>query len=124
MYRMQERLQRSEWVAVGVAAVGTIGIGATSAEEAAGDDSQTPSTARIVGVLGLLCLAVLADSFLRYQRAAQDKRSAKAAQPSASVYGLQVRALDLLSNMPEDLTDVRTAFSRHGALLRWLTDTL
>ena len=94
---MQERLQRSEWAAVCVAAVGTIGIGATSAEEAAGSDAGTPSTARITGVLGLLCIAALADSFLRYQRASQDKRSAKAAQPSASVYGLQVRSKSLLT---------------------------
>ena len=89
---LQERLQRSEWGAVCVAALGTIGIGATSADETAGDRSQAPSTARIVGVLGLLCAAVLADSFLRYRRASQDKRGAKALQPSASVYGLQASA--------------------------------
>ena len=94
---MQERLQGSEWAAVCVAALGTIGIGATSAGDAAGDDAGTPSIARIIGVLGLLCIAVLADSFLRYQRASQDKRSAKAAQPSASVYGLQARAERLLT---------------------------
>ena len=89
---MQERLHRSEWAAVCVAALGTIGIGATSADEAAGDESRTPSTARIASVLGVLCVAVLADSFLRYQRALQDKRGTKAAQPSASVYGLQASA--------------------------------
>ena len=101
---MQERLQRSEWAAVCVAAVGTIGIGATSAEEAAGGDAGAPSTARIIGVLGLLCIAVLADSFLRYQRAAQDKRSAKGAQPSASIYGLQARARGLLSVCSRTMT--------------------
>ncbi|CAL5218552.1 g243 [Coccomyxa viridis] len=83
-FYLKERLQGSEWAAVCVAALGTIGIGATSAGDAAGDDAGTPSIARIIGVLGLLCIAVLADSFLRYQRASQDKRSAKAAQPSAS----------------------------------------
>lgn len=89
---MQERLQRSEWAAVCVAAVGTIGIGATSADEPAGGQAWAPSTARIAGVLGLLCVAVLADCFFRYQRAAQDKRAAKAVKLSASTYGLQVRA--------------------------------
>lgn len=89
---MQERLQGSEWAAVSVAAVGTIGIGATSADEGAGDNARTPSTARIVGVLGLLCAAALADNFLRYRRASQDKRGIKALQPSASVYGLQASA--------------------------------
>ena len=99
---LQERLQRSEWGAVCVAALGTIGIGATSADEAAGDRSQAPSTARIVAVLGLLCAAVLADSFLRYRRASQDKRGAKALQPSASVYGLQARADD--DSYPKNVT--------------------
>lgn len=93
LYCMQERLHTSEWAAVCVAALGTIGIGATSADEAAGDKSQEASTARIVGVLGLLCIAVLADSFLRYQRTLLDKRAAKASKPSASSYGLQVSTM-------------------------------
>lgn len=90
---LQERLHRSEWAAVCVAAVGTIGIGATSAGEAAGGEASAPSTARIAGVLGLLCVAVLADAFLRWQRASQDRRpGAKPSNPSASLYGLQVGA--------------------------------
>ena len=81
---------------MGVAAVGTIGIGATSADEAAGSEARAPSTARIAGVLGLLCLAALLDCFLRYRRASQDKRSLKTAKPSASSYGLQVGVISNL----------------------------
>ena len=96
---LQERLQRSEWAAVCVAAVGTIGIGATSADEAAGGEARAPSTARIAGVLGLLCFAALLDCFLRYRRASQDKRSLKTAKPSASTYGLQVGVTSSLNSL-------------------------
>ena len=86
---------------MGVAAVGTIGIGATSADEAAGSEARAPSTARIAGVLGLLCLAALLDCFLRYRRASQDKRSLKTVKPSASSYGLQVGVNSMLSTLAD-----------------------
>ena len=86
---------------MGVAAIGTIGIGATSADEAAGSEARAPSTARIAGVLGLLCLAALLDCFLRYRRASQDKRSLRTAKPSASSYGLQVGVNGMLTTLAD-----------------------
>ena len=86
---------------MGVAAVGTVGIGATSADEAAGSEARAPSTARIAGMLGLLCLAALLDCFLRYRRASQDKRLLKIVKPSASTYGLQVGDNCMLDTLPD-----------------------
>ena len=116
-YVLQERLQRSEWAAVGVAAVGTIGIGATSADEAAGGEAWAPSTARIAGVLGLLCLAVLLDCFLRYRRTSQDKRTLRTAKPSASTYGLQVGVFSMLTPLAENNLVVGNIMERHARIV-------
>ena len=102
---------------MGVAAVGTIGIGATSADEAAGSEARAPSTARIAGVLGLLCLAALLDCFLRYRRAFQDKRSLKTAKPSASSYGLQVDVNCMLTTLANIICNLGGAVGKPVPLL-------
>ena len=100
IWKLQERLHRGEWAAVALAGLGTIGVGATSGEEAPKQAARPhePSVLRILVVLALMCGLVAALSLARVltqqQRAAGDasKRGApgRPAKPSASAYGLQV----------------------------------
>ncbi|KAK9809205.1 hypothetical protein WJX72_011379 [[Myrmecia] bisecta] len=89
-FYLQERLQLAEWVAVVLAAAGTIGLGATG-EEAATKQAIRPS--RLVGVLACLSVALGAASLVRL-RAQSRRRSGSGQKVStgASIYGLQAGA--------------------------------
>ena len=91
----QERLHRGEWAAVVLAVLGTVGIGASSGEEAPAQEGKEPSTARILGVFALLCALVASLSLVQRRRGVVDKRAPGRGQakPPASVYGLQVPVL-------------------------------
>lgn len=98
----QERLHRGEWAAVALAGLGTIGVGASSGEEAPKQaPGREPSMLRILGVLALMCGLVATASLARMLQMARqrragggDKRAAPgrpALKSSATAYGLQVR---------------------------------
>lgn len=76
-----------------LAGLGTIGVGATSGSEASSDGEEveeaTPSAVRIVAVMLLLCGAVAALPLVHARQMSAADRRARAAKPSASVYGLQ-----------------------------------
>ncbi|KAK9836309.1 hypothetical protein WJX81_004242 [Elliptochloris bilobata] len=91
---LKERLNRSEWGAVAIAALGTIGIGATA--EAAPPGQSAPSGARMVGVLAGLALALLG-TFLAQRRGippagAARRRAPAAVKQAAAWCGLQAGA--------------------------------
>jgi hypothetical protein len=107
----QERLQRGEWGAVALSALGTIGIGATS-EDAPAAAPGTPSAARIISVLALLCAAVLALSLVRTRRPPGRAAAGKASKSVASIYGLQVGPRRILNSL--EPPSLRTYFDENG----------
>ena len=88
IFDMQERLQRTEWSAVFISSLGTIGLGATSGAEADADNAKPLHKLRILVVMTLLTGSVLAAVSLQHRR--QGRQPRQAVKSSASAYGLQV----------------------------------
>lgn len=90
---MQERLQRTEWSAVFISSLGTIGLGATSGAEADADNAKPLHKLRILVVMTLLTGSVVAAVSVQQRRQARQTR--QAIKSSASTYGLQVTLFKL-----------------------------
>lgn len=105
---LRERLRLLEWLAVALATLGTLGLGATSADEDSSSGSSSdsssssdpssaagPSALRMVGVLAVLAGGVALVSLVRQrlrQRGGQPRRGAGSSKSSAAIYGLQAGA--------------------------------
>ncbi|PSC67869.1 putative magnesium transporter NIPA9 isoform A [Micractinium conductrix] len=101
---LKERMHALEWGAVALAFVGTVGLGATSADAgndaAAGGDARAaaaaaavasePGALRMLGVLLVLAAAVGAVSLLRAKHPHRQRRAGD--RPAAASYGLQAGA--------------------------------
>lgn len=85
---MQERLQRTEWSAVCISSIGTIGLGATSGSEADSVPAQPLHKLRVLAVMMALTGCVLLGVYVQQRRQAKQLRQAN--KPAASTYGLQV----------------------------------
>ena len=92
---MQERLATEEWLAVAMAAVGTLGLGVSSEDSPAADPSAPPASPSGFGLGSFLSLAaflaVLAAGVAYGSRltSAQKRKSASGARTAATVHGLQ-----------------------------------
>jgi len=96
IYESQERLSTEEWLAVAMAAVGTLGLGVSSEDPPAADPLTPPPPPSSFGFGSFLSLAVflavLGAAVVYGSRltTAQKRKSASGAKTAASVHGLQV----------------------------------
>jgi hypothetical protein len=89
-FALAEHLHPWEWVAVGLAGVGTLGLGATSGGSDGGSGNAV-SSARMLAVLAVVGLLVGSMSLLRQrqQRATAKQGRRPDSRSSAAIYGLQ-----------------------------------
>lgn len=87
---MQERLHRTEWGAVFISSLGTVGLGATSSSDADLLDAKPRHNLRILTVMALLTGCILAGVLAQQRR--QGRQARQALKSSATAYGLQVFA--------------------------------
>jgi len=90
-FYMKEKLQQWEWVAVGMAALGTVGLGASSASgpDDKGADSR-PGALRMLVVLSLVGISVSSITTVRrHQRQMQRRGGVTSDKAVAALYGLQ-----------------------------------
>jgi uncharacterized membrane protein len=83
---LKEKLQHWEWVAVGLAGTGTLGVGASSGGGA--PPAAPPSPLRMLLVLSLVGAGVAALTAVRARQRARARRGA-ADKAAAALYGLQ-----------------------------------
>ena len=84
-FYLKENLKLEEWIAVGVASLGTIALGTSSGGTT--DDGQQPGSLRMIGTLVLVGYGVLAKmTEIREKHAKHQKGLSKV---SAALYGLQ-----------------------------------
>lgn len=90
---LQEKLQPAEWAAAVLAGLGTVGLGASSAEDSAAGEAAHISVRGLALIVLLLLLALGCSSLLRMRRRQRRAGSAgKAGAAGAYLLGLQAGA--------------------------------
>lgn len=88
-FYMKEKLHQWEWAAVGMAGLGTLGLGASSSNGAADDAATRPGALRMLFVLALVGAGVSSLSSLRKHHRRLQRRGASSDKATAALYGLQ-----------------------------------